>query len=138
MQPISITNNIETFQEGVQREWRHDRRLVIIRIPNPVRSTVDEWAVVHGDTVGNWPANQPILMLLDMRECGFTPYVREKSTEASERHKWNGQLALILQKGVVGLLFQQLARLLVRQQGDLQLGYYTDFDKGLAWLEQSL
>lgn len=138
MQPVSIENNIETFEHGLQREYRHDGRVVIIRVPNPSRLTVDEWVAVHADTVTHWPSGQPVHLLLDLSHSAFTPYVTQRAKEANDAYPLKGYMALVLEKSVVGVMFQQLSRLLMRKQGELNLEYFTDADKALAWLEAAL
>lgn len=138
MQAVSIENNIETFQHGIQREYRHDGRMVIIRVPNPSRQTVDEWAAVHGDTVTQWAKGQPVHLLLDLSHSAFTPYVAQRAKEANDAYPLNGYMALVLEKSVVGVMFQQLSRLLMRKQGELNLEYFTDTDRAIKWLEAAL
>lgn len=138
MQPVTIENDIETFEQGIQREYRHERRLVIIRVPSPTRQTVDEWVSVHADTVTHWPEGEPIYLLLDLSHSAFTPYVAQRAKEANDAYPLHGTMALVLEKSVVGVMFQQLSRLLMRKQGDLALEYFTDVGKAMQWLEAQL
>ena len=106
----------EKISEKVYRQWRFDRRLVVYKLLDSSRETVDTWVKSVIDVLKEVPTTQPFLAIYDVSDVlALTPYARKRSMDivtAAQHHQ--GAYALVLSNAIVS----NVMRLFVRREID--------------------
>lgn len=68
---------------GLQIETLHDDHLVIFRLEDLSRETIDAWVAAHTAWIESLPTGEPSFVLLDCSTelMAFSPYLRSRATQ---------------------------------------------------------
>ncbi len=105
--PGSVT--VERIVPGLTREWLCDGRVVVYRLADEQRATIDMWIDAFRVDLLNWPADRPILIIHDFssRDTDATPYARQRAHELIwMRPELKGKAAIILPATVAALMIK--------------------------------
>jgi hypothetical protein len=131
---------IQPLSQGATRQWLYDKRIVVYRIQDIHRETVDAWANAVTEDVNNWSPNRPLLNMHDftaIETLSFSPYVASRAralTSLAPNHA--GRTALVMQKSLVSTIIYLFLK---SQQNKVRpRKIFTDAREGLAWLKELL
>jgi hypothetical protein len=140
---MSITDKKQTpYPHGLSVRWPFENQLCILRITNSSQAAVDEWVEVLSATFANWPEGQLVLIMLDFREQGLTPYLRQKAMEAVKTLNPDKpeRIAIVLSRDILGVslkLFVHMLLPLINNENS-QFKIFHDELTALRWLSLHL
>lgn len=136
----------EEVGPGVYCEWSNNYQIALFTVRGGEEATINAWVENTLLTVKAWPADKPLLMLLDVsyrNNLPVTRYAREKAIslitrcKAIRREGPGGGLALIFARATVNQTLHHLF-----ESGDyvlsIPLRIFYDRDLGLLWLSRLL
>src|SRR5579871_655545 len=100
----------EEMRNGVWRAWMYDRRIVVYKMTNATRSSIDTWADTMYDDAIHWPEPKPFLALHDIRHLAATPYARHRTIDVARRFPKTlpGRQATLISPTPLGLTIRLL------------------------------
>jgi hypothetical protein len=122
---------------GVSIEWLDERRVALFTIRTPTQQNIDVFALAVIQTLNEWPSEQPILVVYDLRQMLNSPYFRQQAARMGRQTPDRpGKAAFVVDYfpfARVAQIFMQRTlspkRYLVRQ-------IFFDLDSALAWLRE--
>ncbi len=135
-------NSPEAFGFGIEREWLHQRRLVIIKSSGVMgRESVDVWASVSVDTIRNWPDDRPLYILYDMTDhrVSFTPYSLQRTYElaALPLPSTGVYAGVVIQNRMARIQMQTVVRFVLCIQQGVTVRIFDTRENGLYWLQHT-
>lgn len=106
---------VENYDYGVTREWRHNRRLVIIQTQGSnLNEAVDVWADLAIQTIKEMPEEGAFFLIDDLSHpnTNLTPYGAKRSREvlgSAPWHRENFYIATVVSNSFVN----RLAKILI-------------------------
>jgi hypothetical protein len=136
------TKNEQRLPQGLSVSWPFENQLCMLRITNSSQAAVDEWVEVLRATFANWPEGKLVLIMLDFREQGLTPYLRQKAIEATKTLNPDKpeRLAIVLSRDILGIslkLFVHMLLPLINNENS-QFKIFHDELTALRWLSLHL
>jgi hypothetical protein len=127
----------EQLSPKVYRQWIHDNQIVVYKILDGSRESVDTWVNTVVEILKATPPERPYLAVYDIASVlTMTPYARQRSQEiVNAGLHLEGRYALVLSSSVVA----QVIRLFVRREIDRQnrrfaRGFFKTQQEAIQWL----
>jgi hypothetical protein len=120
---------------GLQKEWLAEGRILCYRAQNTERATIDACLDDLVSCLSDWPADRPILMLLDFRapQAIISAYLMHRAKELAEIYKHvHGKFALLTSHRGTAQIASMALRAIARGQGDRLI--FADEARAIAWL----
>ncbi len=138
--PAISAKPVRTIQEaGLTVEWLYDGRIVVFRLGDVRRQTVDAWSKMVLDEIAKVPLDQPVLFLHDGSKIGITPYLSSKVPELHRRASHlKGRVAIVMSQSIFGQLISRFLQSSYMKDARQVNRGFTSFDKALAWLVEYL
>lgn len=124
---------------GVSYQWLDEKRILKFVLRDVSRDTIDKWYSLLFDLIKNWPAEQPYLVLYDMRQenVTMTPYLRQKASEMNElRQEVKGRIAVVLQPNMTVYLLRFFVRM--RRRSSRVTSLFLSEEAALQWLRETI
>lgn len=138
MEPV-----LDSFGQGVTREWLHNRQIVIYTTSQTTKTAIDTWFEITLSTIKEWNPNQIYLAMHDVsfNDNVHTNYGEERARYLKEQleHLY-GYQAIILPN----TLQARIARFFInyeligRSQSKVKRKVFDTRYEGLEWLRQYL
>lgn len=133
-------NQFERLSPALTREWVADRKIVVFRLEDITRETIDKWAVEATNSLLEWPSDQPFLSLQDFSKVyhlTITPYLSKKSKElVALRPEIPGRTAIVLPPRFFMLpIIQGFVLALARSHKHRERRLFTSETEALLWLK---
>lgn len=125
---------------ALQIETLHDNRLVIFRLEDLTRETIDAWVEAHTAWINDLPADEPSFILLDCSTelMAFSPYLRSRSTQLIRAFAdYTGYMVLL----VPNRFWQETMKFFFRSQQrgtHLTTQVMTNQAEAIAWLVEQM
>jgi hypothetical protein len=122
--------------QGVVLEWVDNGRIVVFRLEQHSQKSVDFWFDVVSQVFADYPVDEPLIVLHDMRQASIGPYLREKSkilTENAARFS-KGRFAVVMSDNPLAQLVRLFVNIQSRRLTARERRAFTDYDEALTWL----
>ena len=125
--------------DGLTMEWQKNGRIVVFVWHSVSRETVDIFAEAYRTILRNWPTQEPLLQLNDLRFAGFafTPYLRnivQQVIKEALALGISGRVANVMTAGLTMRIVQLFLRVaVVDPRAPAQI--FADVDKAIIWLD---
>jgi hypothetical protein len=134
---------IETIAEDVEREWRHNGRLVIFRLKNVTRASIDAFIDSQLQGIRTFPVGLMMFSMLDISgdAMTLTPYFRDRLEElvaAISQRNLTGYSAIVMPDGFKHRIFRVMSQFFPRQVGKFEQKYFLDREEGKLWIEEKM
>lgn len=131
----------EQLSPYVYRKWVDDRKIVIYKVLNATRRSVDAWADGILETYNTWDTTQPYLAIYDMTAVlTMTPYARiriHELVETAKSKQIKGRYGIVITNFMISNIIRLFVRReLDRQNSDFVREFFSDQDAALEWLRQ--
>lgn len=139
---VATQNEPTTLPHGLVVEWPFTNQLCILRITKSSQIAVDEWAETLGKTFKEWPEGKMVLIMMDFRQQGLTPYLRQKAMEAVKTLNPDKpeRIAILLSRDILGVSLKLFVHMLLPfiNNADSQFKIFHDELTALRWLSMNL
>jgi len=128
----------QAMGNNVTVEWVDAGRIVIFRLKDGHRDSVDRWFEVVSEVFAEFPKDEPLLVMHDVRQAGLGAYIREKSTQLTPKaaHFKKGRYAVVIVDSALSHLVRLFLDVTSRYLTNRERRAFTDFDTALEWLRQ--
>lgn len=139
-----MANSNDELNPGFTLQWLDNRQLVVYSLQDANKEAVDTWAGSVANLIRNWPAEQPLALLLDFTEASYTPYIQQKHQEVYETNpNLMGFYAVVfperlLQSVKLTFLKRNVKREAKALSADLRGEAFANYDEALNWLRNVL
>ena len=123
---------------NVSVEWVDEGRIVIFRLKNGNRDSVDRWFEVVSDVFAAFPVDEPLIVMHGMQDAGLGAYIREKSVQLTPKaaHIKKGRYAVVITDNALSQVVRLFLNVTSRQLTNRERRLFTNFDAALEWLRQ--
>jgi hypothetical protein len=129
-------------EAGFFLEWHFEQCVVVFRMEDTRRETIDAWEKSLLEVARAWPTEKPYQAMYHVATEGVTstPYARQRIQERSARFfdefpHLQGQIAVLLPDSFTGQVMRFVMQTIVRARiPGFEYRAFTDRDKALAWL----
>jgi hypothetical protein len=131
----SSPHTIERLSPSVSREWLLGKTIVVYKVTDAHRESIDTWAEACAVDITNWPGDRPVLIIHDLsaRGIALTPYARERSQPLMDmRPEAKGRIALVLPGNIAASLIQLFVR--SPKKAPRARHAFSSREKALEWL----
>lgn len=126
---------------GVTAEWLYEGQIVVFRLLDVSRNTIDDWSQLVLDAVAAIPEGQPVLFLHDATspKVGITPYLTAKVPGLYHAASHiAGRIAVVVASSTSGQLISLVTRN-TYSKGARQINrVFVDYNEAFGWLAQGL
>ena len=128
---------------GVLVEWLDEGRIVVFKLTQPSRDSVDLFVMANLMLINNWDNTEPLAFISDgtHRNMGMTPYMTARLPEigdAMNRRDIKSYGVVLMRHDLVGNMIRRFGERFYRKAGDMELAYFTTYDDALEWLRFKL
>ena len=129
----------ENLAPDVMRTWLHNRRIVVMKLSSHSHAAIDVFVDTIITLLNEWNADQPILILYDLRYIGFSLYLRNRSEAAArETPDRDGRAAFVLSYSTMQRIIRYVIMTRFVRKTKLQRQIFFDYDEALEWLQEPL
>jgi hypothetical protein len=140
---MTLFNRFEAAGEqdmgnSVTLEWVDAGRIVVFRLKNGNRDSVDRWFDVVSQVFAEFPVDEPLIVMHDVRDAGLGAYMREKSTQLTPKaaHFSKGRYAVVIADNTLSHLVRLFLNVTSRRLTTRERRAFTNFDAAVQWLRQ--
>jgi len=126
---------------GVTAEWLYEGQIVVFRLLDVSRNTIDDWSQLVRDAVAAIPEGQPVLFLHDATspKVGITPYLTSKVPELYRTASHlPGRVAVVVASSTAGQLIALVTRTTYSRNARQTNRVFVDYASAMDWLVQGL
>ncbi len=119
------------------QEWVSNDRILVCRFPNTAAETVDEWYEEMQTIYTNFPDDQPVCLMLDLRRAGGIPSPRalfRARSVAQLRPNLPGRTAILIESRMARSVFSQLLEGTTTDSIDREREIFTNENEAVTWL----
>lgn len=127
----------------MQVEWLHSQQIVIYKVNEFTRQSINDSVETVMKIVRQWPAGQPYLALMDYtdnKSITLTPYYRQRSEDLLKAFPFlKGRSAIVMTKSSVAYSIKFYVKHGTGQkQSTLKRDVFFSRQDALSWLEEEL
>lgn len=126
---------------GVTAEWLYEGQIVVFRLSDVTRNTIDGWSQLVLDAIAAIPAGQPVLFLHDSTspKVGITPYLTSKVPGLFRQCSHiPGRVAVVVASSTAGQLISLVTRNTYSKDARQTSRVFVNYNEALDWLAQGL
>ncbi|MCC7451148.1 MAG: hypothetical protein IT324_27295 [Anaerolineae bacterium] len=126
---------------GVIAEWLYEGQIVVFRLLDVSRSTIDDWSQLVLDAIAAIPEGQPVLFLHDgtSPKVGITPYLTSKVPGLYHAcSHLPGRVAVVVASSTTGQLIALVTRTTYSRNARQTNRVFVDYNEAFGWLVQGL
>jgi len=136
-----VASAVEQIAPHVTLERLCGGRIKVLTVTSIDFETIDIWAETVNDLVRELAPGEPYLAVHDVSapHLSLTPYIRRKAQEIFSAHpNAYGRIAVVVQRGVAGVMMQLFVNHLLRVVTGRPLRVFFNREDALVWLEELL
>lgn len=128
----------EEIGAGLERQWLHDGKILMITVSESSHETMDTGYQVLHESIEEWPAERPYLLLLDTARGLLTPYGKTKMVELGNlRPELKGRVAVIVAPSTWGHMISFFVNRVMPKHTRERRVFFSR-DVAIQWLEELL
>ena len=138
--PTRKDTGIYSIATGLSMEWQRNGSVLVFTWKNIHRETIDAFVEVYRAIIAEWPVQEPLNQVNDLRFEGFsfTPYLRntvQQVIRESSKLGIKGRVANVMLPGLFMRIVQFFLRAIAFDPG-VRAEIFADFDKAMTWVTQ--